>query len=275
MTTSPAQVQPPPHQALRGQTAIISGGLGDIGREIALEFARRGADIAVGDLLDHSQSETLLEQIREIGRRGRYDRVDVAQAQQVQEWVAAVEGDLGLPSLIVPNAAVVHFASLPHLTPVDWRQEMSVNLDGAFYLAHAATARLLAHRCPGRVVFIGSWAAHAVHTTIPSYCVSKAGLRMLCRCMAAELAPHDILVNELAPGYVHAGLSGRYYREHPGSAEADRRTVPVQRLIEAREVAIQVAWLCDPANRHMAGTTVLMDGGLSLFGVGGLSLQTE
>lgn len=270
MTANASQPgQAGPHPPLDGQTAIISGGLGDIGRAIALEFARQGADVAVGDVLDPSQSDSLLTQVRALGRRGRYDRVDVADAQAVQEWVCAVEDDLGPPSLIVPNAAVVHYAPLPQLTADQWRHELAVNLDGAFHLAQAATIRLLAHQRPGRVVFIGSWAGHAVHTAIPSYCVSKAGLRMLCKCMAAELAPHGILVNEVAPGYVDAGLSGRYYREHPGSAEKDRQTVPVQRLIQAEEVATQVAWLCHPANRHMAGATLVMDGGLSLFGVGG------
>ncbi len=252
-----------------GQIAIISGGLGDIGRAIALEFAARGADIAIGDVLDPAEGESLLSRIRGSGRRARYDHVDVSDAAAVQAWVAAVEADLGAPTLIIPNAAVVHFAPIPQLTPQVWRQELSVNLDGAFYLAQAAAQRLLALARPGRIVFIGSWAGHAVHPTIPTYCVSKAGLRMLMKCMAAELSSHGILVSELAPGYVNAGLSGRWFKAHPDSAEASRLTVPVRRLIEADEVARQAAWLCDPANQHISGTAIIMDGGLSLFGYGG------
>ncbi|GMU21603.1 MAG: putative short chain dehydrogenase/reductase [Phycisphaerae bacterium] len=258
-----------PERPLNGQVAIISGGLGDIGRAIALELARQGAEVAVGDLLEPAQAEPLLEQVRATGRRARYDRVDVADWTAVESWVSAVEGELGAVTCVIPNAAIVHFAPLPQLTADQWRRELAVNLDGAFHLAQAAALRLLALKRPGRIVFVGSWAGHAVHTGIPTYCVSKAGLRMLCRCMAAELSPHGILVNEIAPGYVDAGLTGRYYRSHPGAAERDRQSVPVRLLIEPEEVAVQVAWLCHPTNRHMAGATIVMDGGLSLYGAGG------
>lgn len=256
-------------QELEKQVALISGGLGDIGRAIGVELARRGADVALGDVLDPSMAGPAIEEIRGLGRRGRYDRADVSDATAVQAWIEAVERDLGTPTLIIPNAAIVHYMPLPQLTPEHWRKELSVNLDGAFYLAQAAAMRLVEKKAPGRIVFVGSWAGHAVHPTIPTYCVSKAGLRMLMQCMAAELSPHDILVNEVAPGYVNAGLSGRWFVEHPDSAEAARLTVPVRRLIEPADVARQVAWLCDPENRHTTGATLLMDGGLSLYGFGG------
>ena len=87
---------------------------------------------------------------------------------------------------------------------------------------------------------------------------------MLAKCMALELAPHGILVNEVAPGYVNAGLSGRHWQEHPGAAQAARALVPTGGLIQPEEVAMQVAHLCDPLNKQMTGTVILMDGGLSL-----------
>lgn len=256
-------------RSLQGQVGIISGGLGDIGRAVAVELARRGADVAVGDILDPSAADPILRRVRALRRRCRYDRVDVTDAAAVGDWVGRVEADLGVPTLIVPNAAVVSLTSLDRLTPEGWRQELAVNLDGAFHLAHTATRRLLVAGKPGRVVFIGSWAAHTVHTHIPTYCVSKAGLRMLCQCMAAELAPHGIGVNEVAPGYVDAGLSGRHFQADPDSREACRASVPNGALIEAEEVARQVAFLCEPDARHYVGATFVMDGGLSLYGPGG------
>jgi NAD(P)-dependent dehydrogenase (short-subunit alcohol dehydrogenase family) len=254
---------------LIGQVAVISGGVGDIGRAIGLELARRGADIALCDVLEPEKAGPLLRQIQSLGRRGRYDPVDVSDCDAVVAWIDAVERDLGLPTLIVANAAVVRLQRFGELTPAEWRRELAVNLDGSFYMAHAAVRRLMDQKKPGRVVFIGSWAAHAVHLHIPAYCVSKAGLRMLCKCMAAELAPHNILVNEVAPGYVDAGLSKRIWDESPHAREHARGVVPVRRLISADEVAAQVAHLCEPENVHMTGSTLLMDGGLSLFGCGG------
>ena len=87
---------------------------------------------------------------------------------------------------------------------------------------------------------------------------------MLCKCMALELAPKGILVNEIAPGYVDAGLTGRFWKEKPELRDKARGRVPTQRVIMAEEVADQIVYLCNPENKHMTGTTLLMDGGLSL-----------
>ena len=249
---------------LSNQAAVISGGLGDIGRAIALELARRGTDVAIGDILDGSAARGLADQLTPIGIRHRYDRVDVSIARDVTEWIATVERELGVPTLIIPNAATVTLAGVRDVTSEQWSRELRVNLDGAFHMAQAAALRMLEHKKPGRIVFIGSWAAHAPHNAIPAYCVAKAGLRMLCKCMALEFAPHGILVNEVAPGYVDAGLSADLWARNPGSREKAAARVPTGNLIDAAEVAKQVAYLCEPGNRHMTGSVLLIDGGLSL-----------
>jgi glucose 1-dehydrogenase len=251
---------------LSGQVAIISGGLGDIGRAIALELARRGAAIALGDL--HEQASGPAEFLTALHHANvpvRYDHVDVADAQAVGEWFATVEADLGVPTLIVPNAARVTLADCRAIEPEQWSAELRVNLDGAFYVAQAGAKRLLAASKPGRIVFVGSWAAHAPHVHIPAYCAAKAGLRMLCRCLALELAPYHILVNEVAPGQVDAGLSAQVFAAEPERRRIAESGVPVGRLITASEVAAQVAYLCEPTNSQMTGSTLLMDGGLSLL----------
>lgn len=89
---------------------------------------------------------------------------------------------------------------------------------------------------------------------------------MLMQCMALELAPQGILVNEVAPGYVNAGLSGKIFDREPELKEQARLRVPIQKLIEPEEVAAHIAYLCDPNNRHMTGTVLTLDGGLSLQG---------
>lgn len=253
---------------LSGQIAIVSGGAGDIGSAIGREFARLGADIALGDIREPSEVDGLLAELQRRGRRIRYDVVDVADADAVERWVSTVEAELGVPSLIIPNAAVVTLKPLAELSTGEWDRDLRINLNGAFYMAQACAVRLLRSGLTGRIVFVGSWAAHAVHTRLPAYCVAKAGLRMLSKCMALELAPHGILVNELAPGYVDAGLSGRIFDAQPELRESSRRIVPTRSLIAADEVARQAAFLCDPDNRHMTGSVLLMDGGLSLISPG-------
>jgi NAD(P)-dependent dehydrogenase (short-subunit alcohol dehydrogenase family) len=253
-------------QTLKNQVAIISGGLGDIGRAIALELAGRGADIAIGDVraADEAGMGEMLQSLRALGVRARYDRVDVADAVAVERWIAAVESDLGPATLIIPNAAIVTRAGIRDVTPTQWSRELRINLDGAFHLAQGGAKRLLQLQRPGRIVFIGSWAAHAPHPAIAAYCAAKAGLRMLCKCMALDLAPDGILVNEVAPGYVDAGLSAQGWATNPDARRRAAQRVPIGKLIDAAEVAQQVAHLCEPANRHMTGSVLLMDGGLSL-----------
>ena len=250
---------------LSGQTAIISGGLGDIGRAIALRLGELGAAIAIGDILTGNKAKHFLDELQSVGIDAIYHHVDVADAAAVQQWVKLVEEAAGTPKLIVPNAATVTLADIRKITAEQWDRELRVNLNGSFHLAQAAMLKLLDKGLTGRIVFIGSWAAHAVHPKIPAYSVSKAALRMLSRCMALDLAPLGILVNEVAPGYVDAGLSGRIFDEQPALRDLSRSKVPVRQLILAREVALQVAHLCDPENKHMSGSTVLMDGGLSLL----------
>ena len=249
----------------KNETVIISGGLGDIGRAIALEFARYGANVALCDLQPAPGAKELLAQLGEYKVSSNYRQVDVSDANAVKNWVMEVEDELGIAGIIIANAATVTFAGIKEITAGQWSRELSVNLDGAFHLTQSATARLLYHGRPGRVVFVGSWAAHAVHPDIPTYCVSKAGIRMLCKCMALELAPHNILVNEIAPGFVDAGLSGRTFEKDPATRKTAQQKVPIKKLISAGEVASQVVLLCHPLNVHMTGSTVLMDGGLSLL----------
>lgn len=246
-----------------GRVALISGGLGDIGRAIALALAGRGAAVALCDLAD-AAPQALLDDLRALGRPVAYDRVDVRDAAAVADWVARTEAAQGTPNIIIPNAAVATLKDVLALTPDEWDQELSVNLSGAFYMAQAGARAMVAADKTGAVVFVGSWAAHAVHTHVPAYAVAKAGLRMLCRTMALELAPHGIRVNEVAPGYVDAGLSGAIFRTEPERRAAAEKAVPLGRLIDPAEVAAAVAYLCGPESAHTTGSVLLMDGGLSL-----------
>lgn len=251
---------------LSGQVAVVSGGLGAIGSATVRLLANHGADVSWCDVHDHEHAAALIAELESIGRRTHYRRVDIADPHAVSAWIDEVEQVLGIPSLIIPNAAIVDLAPWSRLTPEAWRGVMAVNLDGAFHMASTTTRKLVERRREGRVVFVGSWAAEHVHLQIPAYCVAKAGLRMLARCMAGALAPHGILVNEVSPGFVAAGLANRFPDSNPDAHEASRRQVPTGQMIRPEEVAAQIIHLCDPANRHMTGSTLLMDGGLSLFG---------
>lgn len=247
------------------KVVVISGGLGDIGTAIALAFASEGASVAIGDVKPAQEADSLLAEITSQGVQAHYRQVDVSRPDEVASWIAAVENTLGTPQIVIANAATVTIAGIETVTDQQWASEIDINLNGSFYLSRTAASRMIARQIPGRVLFVGSWAAHAVHPNLPAYSVSKAGVRMLCQCMALELAPHRILVNEIAPGYVEAGLSASIWKTAPELAEQARQRVPVKKLITTADVAKQVLHLCHPDNVHMTGSTLLMDGGLSLL----------
>lgn len=248
-----------------GQTAVISGGLGDIGFTTALALAQNGANIALSDIKPSSMAEPFVNKIENLGVKCVYHQVNIGESESVQNWINEVQNLLGIPQIIIANAAIVTLKSLHEISADEWVNELNINLNGSFFMSQHATGLLLKEKMPGRVVFVGSWAAQRVHKHIPAYSVSKAGLNMLCKSMALELAPHHILVNEIAPGYVAAGLTGKIWQENPELKEVSKAKVPIQQVIDVEEVAAQIVHLCDPRNRHMTGSTLLMDGGLSLI----------
>lgn len=247
------------------KVVLISGGLGDIALAAALAFGREGARVALSDIRPEDIADARLEIVRKENISFLYHQVDIGDAAAVSDWIGAVDEAWGRVDATLINAATVTQKSIANITPEEWQMEIRVNLHGAFYLAQQAANYFSAHKIKGNIVFLGSWAAHAVHANIPAYSVSKAGIRMLCQCMALEFAAQDIRVNEIAPGYVNAGLSKEVWQQRPALAEEARLKVPLGRLIEAGEVADQILWLCREDNRHVTGSCLLMDGGLSLL----------
>ncbi|WP_262885464.1 SDR family NAD(P)-dependent oxidoreductase [Lunatibacter salilacus] len=251
----------------KSKTVIISGGLGDIGRDIVRLFATKGASISVGDIHSTVVAQEFIEEVKQLSETKNiiYSQVDIADPTQVQKWVAETVDKLNTIDIAIPNAATATLAGIMEVSPQQWSDELKVNLNGAFYLSQFAAAEMIKLDLAGRIVLVGSWAAHSVHPNLPTYSVSKAGLSMLCKCLALELAPHHILVNEIAPGYVNAGLSKKIFETNSAAKEQAERKVPVGKVLNAEDIAEKVLWLCDFSNEHMTGSTLLVDGGLSLL----------
>lgn len=262
--TAQTATTPAPERLHAGKIALISGGLGDIGFAIASHLAKQGATIALCDLIPQEDAATKLNNLRSKGASVDYRTVDVANATQVTDWVRDVNSRLGTPSLVIPNAAIVAYCSTLSTTSAEFERHLKINLLGAFFMAQEAARLLVAQRLTGRIVFIGSWVAHAPSPQILPYTSAKAALRMVMQCMALELASNGILVNEVAPGFVDAGLSAQEFKQIPGSREECKRRVPTGKLLTAEDVAKTVGLLCHPDAGEITGTYLTLDSGLSL-----------
>jgi NAD(P)-dependent dehydrogenase (short-subunit alcohol dehydrogenase family) len=252
---------------MNNKIALISGGLGDIGSAIALLFGRQGIRVAISDVKEEQESKPQLEEMRSKGcKEILYSKVDMTSEEEVAHWIGEVEKIWGVAQIIVPNAGIVVAGALTDdsLQTDQVQKQMDVNFWGSYHLAVQGAKKLKAGGLPGRITFIGSWAAERPTVRISSYCISKAAVRMLCKTLALDLANDNILVNEVAPGVVEGGLSKRNQQKNPELLQTHLNSIPVHRLIPVDEVAKHVLALSDFETMNITGSVLLIDGGLSL-----------
>jgi len=227
----------------------ITGAAGDIGFAMARELTERGARVTVIDKAPAEQADW-----------------DYVQADVVdREAVDAALGAIDPLDVAIGNAGIVESAPFLEVTPEQWRAHLDVNLTGCFNVGQAAARLMVERGRPGRILFTGSWVGEVPWPDIAAYSVSKAGVRMLARSMARELAEHGIRVNVVAPGIVWAGMARRQFETDPAYARRASGVVPLGEFGTPEQVAKAAAFLCSPDADYITGATLLVDGGASLF----------
>jgi NAD(P)-dependent dehydrogenase (short-subunit alcohol dehydrogenase family) len=245
---------------LDGRGVVVTGGAGDIGAAMGAELRRLGASVTLIDRKPPAEAEPWLTRARAHGDVA-YAEADVRDRPALEAALAAVDP----LDVAIGNAGIVRSAPFLEITPEQWHDHLDVNLTGCFHLGQAAARLMVARGRPGRIVFTGSWVQEVPWPEIAAYSASKAGLRMLARSMARELASHGIRVNVLAPGIVDAGLARHQRETEPQYARRIAHVIPLGDLQTPEQVAQATAFLCSPAADYMTGATLLVDGGCSLF----------
>ncbi|WP_329519210.1 SDR family NAD(P)-dependent oxidoreductase [Spirillospora sp. NBC_01491] len=245
---------------LAGRTAAITGGAGDIGAAIAAELTRRGARVTLLDVKDPAEAAGWIETASAHGPVD-YVRVDVRDHAEVAAALAAI----GTPDIAIAGAGIVESSPFLDITADQWRRHLDINLTGCFNFAQAVARGMVADGKRGRIVLVGSWVGEVPWLEIAAYSASKAGVAMLARSMAKELAPHGVLVNVVAPGIVAAGLAKWQLENEPAYAERAGEAIPLGYPQTAEQVARVTAFLCSADADYVTGTTLLADGGCSLF----------
>jgi NAD(P)-dependent dehydrogenase (short-subunit alcohol dehydrogenase family) len=247
-------------EALAGRGLAITGGAGDIGAAMGAELRRLGASVTLIDRKSPAEAEPWLERAREHGDVA-YVQADVRDREAIDAALAAIDP----LDVAIGNAAVGHGIPFLEISPRQWQEHLDVNLTGCFNLGQAAARLMVARKHPGRIIFTGSWVQEVPWPEIAAYSASKAGVRMLARSMARELASHKILVNVIAPGIVNAGLARHQLETEPQYARRVRHVIPLGELQTTAQVARATAFLCSDGADSMTGSVLLVDDGCSLF----------
>jgi NAD(P)-dependent dehydrogenase (short-subunit alcohol dehydrogenase family) len=245
---------------LDGRTALVTGAARGLGRAIALALAEAGADVALG-LRDRSRDEGLADEVRAVGRRALPLQMDVTRLDEVDAAIATTVEELGSLDLLVNNAGGgMDQMPVEEASVADFDHIVDVNLKGTFFTCRAAFAPMR-ERGFGRIVNVSSQAALVALPGESLYCIAKAAVSHLTRCLAIEWGPYGISVNAVAPTFIRTpgtepALSNPQFR-----AEVEELIAALHRIGEPDEVAGAVVFLCSPAASLITGETLVIDGG--------------
>ncbi len=232
-----------------GRVALVTGAARRIGRSIALKLAAEGADVVVNYRNSKAEAEQVAAEIGASGRRALPWQADVTRRDAVARMFAEVERAFGRLDILVNNAGMFFPASFEQLTEEQWDTILDTNLKSQFLCAQAA-APLLKRHGRGAIVNLSSLGGLLAWPKYTHYCVSKAGVIMLTRCLARALAP-EITVNSVAPGTIR-------FPGEPADEEYIRRT-PLRKTGTAEDIAGAVVFLAQ--SEFITGQVVVVDGG--------------
>jgi glucose 1-dehydrogenase len=270
MMASSRVPDPPLPQSLAGQAALVTGASSGIGRAVALAMARAGAKVVVNYVSNPEAAQAVVAQIEHAGGTALALRADVSQESEVDAMFAQAVAAFGTLHVVVCNAGLQRDAPLTEMTLEQWNTVIGVNLTGQFLCARAAAREFLRRgavevsAAVGKIICMSS-----VHQQIPwaghvNYATSKGGILQMMQSMAQELAPHRIRVNGIAPGAIRTPINTAAWST-PAAYESLMKLVPYGRIGEPSDVAQAAVWLASDASDYVTGTTLFVDGGMSLY----------
>lgn len=248
---------------LRGKRALVTGGSRGVGAATARLLASAGASVGITYLAREEDATSVVGELREIGVGAWSHSVDLADPDAVEALYGRVDEELGGLDILVANAGIWQPADAPiaEMSIEQWRRTMAVNLDGVFHTVRAAARRITDG---GRMVLVGSTAGQRGEAGHADYAASKGALISLVKGVAVELAPRDVTVNCVAPGWIDTEMAAVPYAGD-GRARIEA-TIPLGRVASAEDVAGPIVFLCSPFARHVTGEVLNVNGGAVLCG---------
>ncbi len=256
---------------LKNQKAIVTGGSSGIGEACAFALSAAGAAVAVNFRSEEDEANRIVRQITEAGGEAIAVGADVSREEEVQRLFAEAIRRFGTVDILVNNAGMQQDAAFREMTLEQWSKVISVNLTGQFLCAREAVREFLRRgvvpavsRAAGKIISMSS-----VHEVIPwaghvNYAASKGGIMQLTKSMAQELAPQKIRVNSIAPGAIKTAIN-RSAWETPEAEAKLLKLIPYGRVGLPEDIGRAAVWLASDASDYVTGTTLFVDGGMTLY----------
>jgi glucose 1-dehydrogenase len=260
-----------PAHLLKGQKALVTGANSGIGRATAVALGRAGADVVVNYVAGRADAEQVVEEITSLGVRAAAYEADVSDEAQVVAMMDRMVKEFGTIDILVANAGLQRDAPFTEMTLAQWQKVLDVNLTGQFLCAREATKEFVRRgvvpevsRAAGKIICMSS-----VHQIIPwaghvNYASSKGGVQMMMETLAQELAPKKIRVNAVAPGAIKTPIN-RSAWETPEAQKDLLRLIPYDRVGDPEDIAYAVVGIVSDLMDYVVGTTLYVDGGMTLF----------
>jgi 3-oxoacyl-[acyl-carrier protein] reductase len=245
---------------LKGQVAVISGAARGIGRAIALELARSGANISFNYSKSQAQAEELEKELKALSVKAQAFQADIKDYEAVKAWVDKTKELFGSLDIVVNNAGIIRDKALALMEPLDWQEVINTNLGGTLNLTRAAIVTLVKQKS-GNIVNISSVTGVIGLPRQTNYAASKAGIIGFTRALAKEVAAYNVRVNAVAPGFIETDILKDLKEDY---IKQLIEHIPLSRIGKPQEVAQAVKFLVTDAANYITGQTIIIDGGMSL-----------
>ncbi len=256
---------------LKNQKALVTGASSGIGEACAMALGAAGASVVVNFHSEAAEADRVVEAIRRNGSDAIAIKADVSREDQVQAMFAEMKNAFGTIDILINNAGLQQDAPFHEMTLQQWNTVIGVNLTGQFLCAREAVREFLRRgvvpkvsRAAGKIICMSS-----VHQVIPwaghvNYAASKGGIMQLMKSMAQELAPKNIRVNSIAPGAIKTPINRSAWETTEAKA-ALLKLIPEGRVGDPEDIARAAVWLASDASDYVVGTTLFVDGGMTLY----------
>ncbi|MBT9332382.1 SDR family oxidoreductase [Paracidobacterium acidisoli] len=271
---TPPNEMPPAsiHRVLTGQKALVTGGSKGLGKDIAIGLAKAGADVLVNYNSDEEGARLTVAEIHALGAKAIAFRADVSKEDEVLAMFSAMMETFGRLDICIPNSALQLNAHVDEMTLAQWERVIGVNLTGVFLCCREAVRifkrqgidRSISYAC-GKLLLVSSvhdiipWAGHS------NYAAAKGGLMLFMKSLAQEVAHLRIRVNAISPGAIRTPMNVEKLTSPEVFESALLKLIPSKRIGEPEDVSRAVVWLVSDESDYVHGTTLYIDGGMTLY----------